>query len=193
LSSILTNSGLLKYDYSLYYGWALASHGSVHPIQDIICDKESNANEEIFPKDFKIKINGKEVIVRELVVRENNICDLTINGHKSSGFITHNSDISPKLKEMKPNMDLVELFRSQESQELVLSFSDRKASNESITGGKGSSLCLLKSLSQMDLLNSFTVPDGFIVTTNAYQLLLQENPILNQAIETLQSISWFVV
>ncbi|CAG2113475.1 unnamed protein product, partial [Medioppia subpectinata] len=57
-------------------------------------------------------------------------------------------------------------------------------------GGKGSSLAVLKSLSE-DLVkekyeNTFNVPNGVIVTTNAYKRLLNDNKDLVKSIEDLE-------
>ena len=92
----------------------------------------------------------------------------------------------------EPNATLIDIFKVEESHELVLPFDDKTASNESLTGGKGSSLSLLKNLSRI-LENEFIVPNGFVVTTNAYQMVLRENPNLKEEIKKLQTLSWFVL
>lgn len=176
----------------MQYGWGLASHGTVFPIQDLKIESESvDENQNSILKSFKLKINSKHLIVADLTHRQNGFCVLTINGHKSSGLMITDRQLSSDFKQIEPNMDLVDVFKLKESEELVLTFDDRTASNERLTGGKGSSLCLLKGLSQFNG-NEFIVPNGFVITTNAYKMLLRENPEILKSIERLQTISWFV-
>ncbi|XP_054162321.1 putative phosphoenolpyruvate synthase [Oppia nitens] len=175
----------------MYYGWALASHGCIYPIQTFIPQMYliDNNNQNIFPSNFKLQINGKEMIVNNLIIKDNNIINLTINGHNGLGFILENQDIISEMIAIKTNTHLFHVFKKRQSQDLVLNFEDENAMNEELSGGKGSSLSKLKVLSKLDD-NCFIVPNGFIVTTNAYQFLLKENPDLDKAIERLQTISW---
>ncbi|CAG9815135.1 unnamed protein product [Phaedon cochleariae] len=53
-----------------------------------------------------------------------------------------------------------------------------------ITGGKGNSLALMASMNSKD----FIVPEGFILTVNAYQLQLNSKPVLVKSIEFLNDI-----
>ncbi|RWS04540.1 Cleft lip and palate transmembrane protein 1-like protein, partial [Dinothrombium tinctorium] len=73
--------------------------------------------------------------------------------------------------------------------ELVLPLSDKKAQSVIISGGKGSSLASLTTLSKI-LNEKFKVPRGLIVTSNAYDLLLEENEDLKKAIDNLQQLAW---
>ena len=177
---------------SLYYGWGLAPHGTVFPIQELKTVQTIEDRSFTVPNCFKLKINGKYLSVDDIIVGHNGVYVLKINGHKSCGLLIEDKLLFSEIKPIAPNMDLVDLFKSEETQELVVSFDERYASNEAITGGKGSSLSLLKRLSQLKN-NDFIVPNGFVVTTNAYQILLRENPDLNKAINKLQTISWFVI
>ncbi|RWS16195.1 Cleft lip and palate transmembrane protein 1-like protein [Dinothrombium tinctorium] len=75
------------------------------------------------------------------------------------------------------------------SSDLILPLSDEKGQSVIVSGGKGSSLVYLATLSRI-LNEKFKVPKGFILTSNAYNLLLQENEDLRKEIDTLQSIAW---
>ncbi|XP_074030149.1 rifampicin phosphotransferase isoform X2 [Leptinotarsa decemlineata] len=77
----------------------------------------------------------------------------------------------PKIIENPPSFLLSELG-SEKSQILE------------ITGGKGNSLALLTSLNSGD----FIVPNGFIITTNAYKLQIESNPLLSCSISVLNDI-----
>lgn len=128
--------------------------------------------------------------IENMRVDQDRVC-LTINGHKALGYCIDVNKSSDEITSTQPNQALVDLFRTEESQELVLPFDDKTASNESLTGGKGSSLSLLKNLSNISE-KEFIVPNGFVVTTNAYQMVLRENPELDKEIKKLQLLSWFV-
>ncbi|CAG2168975.1 unnamed protein product [Oppiella nova] len=71
-------------------------------------------------------------------------------------------------------------------------FKNRKenAKRVELSGGKGSSLAVLKGLSEKlikdNYENPFKVPNGVIVTTNAYQRLLREYKDLSQEIQELE-------
>jgi len=112
---------------------------------------------------------------------------LTINGHNGSGVLINNIE-NYQIIDVKPERYL-KLDITEASKVLVLGFKNKSARNESITGGKGSSLSILKDLSEHQS-SSFIVPNGFVVTTNSYDLLLRENPELESAIHKLEQISW---
>jgi len=73
---------------------------------------------------------------------------------------------------------------------LVLGFSEQNAKRVELSGGKGSSLAVLKELGEKlikdNYENPFNVPNGVIVTTNAYQRLLREYKDLSQEIQELE-------
>ena len=180
----------------MYYGWGLSSHGTVFPIQDLKTVQQTTEDKSFtVPNCFKLKINGKYLSVEDVIFRRNGpfnaIFVLQINGHKSCGLLVEDKVLFNEIKPFEPNKDLLNLFTFEESQELVLGFDEPNASNEAITGGKGSSLSLLKRLSNLEE-NDFIVPKGFVVTTNAYKMVFKENPDLEKAVKKLQTISWFV-
>ncbi|XP_055938653.1 putative phosphoenolpyruvate synthase isoform X2 [Argiope bruennichi] len=64
-------------------------------------------------------------------------------------------------------------FPSQSATALVVHFSEGICQNSDLTGGKGSSLGKLTELSKE--LQNFVVPNGIIVTTNAYELFVTDD------------------
>ena len=77
-----------------------------------------------------------------------------------------------------------------EDSSLVLAFSEDNAKSVDLTGGKGSSLAELMSLSYIitneKSYNTFKVPNGVVVTTNAYKRLLQEYKDINESLKDLE-------
>jgi phosphoenolpyruvate synthase/pyruvate phosphate dikinase len=72
--------------------------------------------------------------------------------------------------------------------ELVLLLSNPKSENLLSSGGKGSSLASLKILSkQIDKSKEFEVPDGIIVTGNAYELMVNNNKQIADSIKKLKT------
>jgi len=123
-----------------------------------------------------------------LEIEKNGICFFSNNKHKGSGIFVY--DNQKQEIDVIQNTNSLKLDDLEDSMELVLRFDDKLTSNERITGGKGSSLSILKNLCLSEE-NNFIVPNGFIVTTNSYQMLLRENIELKSAIDKLQQISWY--
>ena len=76
---------------------------------------------------------------------------------------------------------------------LVLGLSEENAKSVELSGGKGSSLAVLMTFRQ-ELVkekyqNQFNVANGVVVTTNAYQTLLEEYKDLRQQINVLEKSS----
>jgi hypothetical protein len=124
-----------------------------------------------------------------LEIRKNGICYFSNNKHKGSGIFIYDNE-KQQIADVIQNTNSLKLDDLEDSMELVLRFDDKLASNERITGGKGSSLSILKNLCLSEK-NNFIVPNGFIVTTNSYQMLLRENTELKSAIDKLEQISWY--
>jgi hypothetical protein len=107
-----------------------------------------------------------------LEIQKNGICYFSNNKHKGSGiFVYDNEKQEITATDVIQNTISLKLDNLEDSMELVLGFDDKLASNERITGGKGSSLSILKNLCLSEK-NNFIVPNGFIVTTNSYEMLL---------------------
>jgi hypothetical protein len=126
-----------------------------------------------------------------LEIQKNGICYFSNNKHKGSGIFVYDNEKQEKTaSDVIQNTISLKLDDLEDSMELVLGFDDKLASNERITGGKGSSLSILKNLC-LNEKNNFIVPNGFIVTTNSYEMVLKENIELKSAIEKLEQISWY--
>ncbi|XP_054166949.1 putative phosphoenolpyruvate synthase [Oppia nitens] len=78
----------------------------------------------------------------------------------------------------------------QKDSSFVLGLNEESAQRVDLTGGKGSSLAVLMNLSKQLVKNNskhqFSVANGVVVTTNAYERLLGENKDLLKAIENLE-------
>ena len=72
--------------------------------------------------------------------------------------------------------------------ELVVGLSSWQACNDSISGGKGSSLAQMLQMHLSDD-DAVEIPQGIIVTTMAFTKHLQENIDLKTSLEELQSLS----
>ena len=73
---------------------------------------------------------------------------------------------------------------------LVLGLNEENAKSVDLCGGKGSSLAVLMSLSQKlveeNYENKYSVGDGIVVTTNAYQRLIEEYEDIEKEIRDLE-------
>ncbi|KAG1649800.1 putative phosphoenolpyruvate synthase [Nymphon striatum] len=68
----------------------------------------------------------------------------------------------------------------------VLLFTDSACTNSALTGGKGSSLAILSSISEEVIL--FVVPQGFCITISAYDDHLQNNPNIVSVIKDVTDV-----
>ena len=78
--------------------------------------------------------------------------------------------------------------RQMRDSSLVLSLSEKDCISVELSGGKGSSLAELMVLREQlaNEENKFNVPNGIVVTTNAYQSLLEEYKDLKREINKLE-------
>lgn len=178
--------------FSCIYGFGSTAQGFIYPIEAFQYNGlEFNKSFSLFPESFKYKINGKYFTVENLEIQKNGICYFSNNKHKGSGIFVYDNEKQEKTaSDVIQNTISLKLDDLEDSMELVLGFDDKLASNERITGGKGSSLSILKNLC-LNEKNNFIVPNGFIVTTNSYEMVLKENIELKSAIEKLEQISWY--
>ncbi|KAL1502561.1 hypothetical protein ABEB36_007686 [Hypothenemus hampei] len=86
----------------------------------------------------------------------------------------HESIKSPNLRPLliKRKVDIL-------PEDYVVKFNNHAAQVHEITGGKGTSLALLASLPSQD----FLVPDGFVITINAFKCHFEANKSLQDAVE----------
>lgn len=77
---------------------------------------------------------------------------------------------------------------------LTLFFNEPNAKNERLCGGKGASLACLSQITNNIEEKSerikFTIPNGFTLTSNAFNLQIENNKILNDAIVHVESIAY---
>jgi len=148
---------------------------------DFSCDKT--------PIKLSYKTNEHEYDVKIIKINLNAICNMNINGHDGGGFV-----IKSVLKENTFALDLEPptkvICNKILSKNLVLKLSDNEACDTDLCGGKGSSLAQLTKLQKCYKNETFLVPDGYVVTTNAYNLLVNENKELNIAINKLEKYVW---
>ncbi|XP_054166684.1 prodigiosin synthesizing transferase PigC-like [Oppia nitens] len=115
---------------------------------------------------------------------ENNFAKrLIINDSEGMCFITEEIDTEVQ-------QQIQSINNIQKDSSLVLGLNEESAQRVDLTGGKGSSLAVLMNLSQKLAKNNykqqFSVANGVVVTTNAYEILLTENKDLLKAIENLE-------
>jgi Pyruvate phosphate dikinase, AMP/ATP-binding domain len=114
---------------------------------------------------------------------DSQIIDIKINGAEGRAvFLQENGGFKP----LETPISELRFPCNKQTQSLVVPLSEMQAENETLTGGKGSSLSSLYILSKK--CNTFNVPNGIIVTTNAYQKMLQENSGIRKQVEQLQSL-----
>ena len=98
-------------------------------------------------------------------------------------------DESERIRLEAPKGD-IHFACNEKTSELVLPLSNALAENFFISGGKGSSLASLKILSKkLDTNESIRIPDGLIVTCNAYELMIKHN---NQIADSIKNLKTFV-
>lgn len=116
---------------------------------------------------FYIDINGQSGI-GVVLTKVKRTPDAQIYANKTIG-ISENAKINPNL--------------------LTVFFNEPSACNEQLSGGKGASLAYLTQLQkQSDKANDFIVPNGFILTSNAFKWHLKQNKILHDAIVNIENI-----
>lgn len=73
---------------------------------------------------------------------------------------------------------------------LTVEFTEAGARNEQLSGGKGASLAYLTQLlTESGNANNFTVPNGFILTSNAFKTHIKRNKPLGDAIANIEAIA----
>lgn len=75
---------------------------------------------------------------------------------------------------------------------LTLFFNEPDAQSEQLCGGKGSSLAFLTQLANNEVgkNGAFIVPQGFTLTTDAFDHQLKQNPRLSEAISQIENIAY---
>ncbi|XP_054152656.1 prodigiosin synthesizing transferase PigC-like [Oppia nitens] len=117
------------------------------------------------------------------------VCDMTLNGHKGVCLVIReccleNDSTGSKIPELLADDSGSRVW------DLVVNIGDDSAKHVSISGGKGASLASLIQLSRTSCRPGFVVPDGVIVTTNAYNVLIDSSNVLQQEIDRLEKLAW---
>jgi len=114
-----------------------------------------------------------------------NILEIKINGHEGRAVFMKEKD---KIKFEVPEKE-IHFPCSDKTSQLVLPITNQTAQNVLISGGKGSSLASLKILSKkLEKSETLEVPDGIIVTCNAYELMIDKNKQISDAIQNLKTL-----
>lgn len=114
------------------------------------------------------------------------ICFVDINNQSGIGAILkkakHNSVA-------RKNVDSIQIGNY--NPKLLTAFFDEPiARNEQMSGGKGASLAFLTQMQkQSDNASKFIVPNGFVLTSNAFKLHIGQNKILRDAIKNIEKIA----
>lgn len=107
------------------------------------------------------------------------LCPMTLNSQKAMGFYFKEETIKKRENNSKPTLAPTGQLKAGKPESasgriLVLEINHPEAVCRNLTGGKGSSLGELMQMSAHSSI-PFTVPNGVIVTTVAYELFIQEN------------------
>lgn len=124
---------------------------------------------------------------------------LDFNGYAVDGICIQRktiADIETKNNLRNINVQRIKLALSPSNVEidknlLTVSIGSDESHNEPLCGGKGSSLGILKRLSE-DKSNPhpFVVPSGFIITSTAYHAHITANKALDDAIQNVENVAY---
>jgi len=160
--------------------------GLLHPLSDIslnCSDFDTIQNSSV---TFTVKVLHREIKFEIEKKSKESMRNVKINGDDGHCFIIHDED--KEFASIIPQHSNI----AKEDKSLVLSFDEENAERIEISGGKGASLARLHSLSLKNELlgnSKFSVPKGIIVTTNSYNILM-EDAKLKYEIDSLQKLSW---
>jgi len=115
--------------------------------------------------------------------------NIKINGHDGRGVYVNDNGFE---KIQIANDLKLHVPCERVTSDLVIPICQSEAENVLMSGGKGSSLSSLNILSKTLNKNNvlFEVPNGVIITTNAYQFMINKYPSIISAIEKLQNSLW---
>jgi hypothetical protein len=171
--------------------------GSVYPISSI--STTFNELESVgtsltkITLDFELQNRKFDLEIEECYDRykDISICDIKLNGHKGKCVILHEKIDRQEKENIESSFKLQNDSKNVVS-DLVLSISDPKSQNVLCSGGKGASLGALYQLAENSKAK-FVVPRGLIVTSNSYQVLIENSPDIQNAIKRLENITWYEI
>ena len=152
--------------------------------------QELNIKFTVSEKMFNVSFDKSLVNESSLRIQINGFEGRAIFSYDSIGYDSYETSLENQLLRED------HIFRPFVSQikALVLSLNSKEAQNASISGGKGSSLASLNQLCETleDSVN-FEVPKGIVVTSNAYQLMIDLNKNIRDSIETMKRVVRFAI
>ncbi len=179
------------------YGYMSFGTGPVYPISSIsttFYELESIGTSlikiilDIEPQNRKFDLEIEECCDR---YKDILICDIKLNGHKGKCVVLHEKIDRHEKEDIESSFKLENDSKNVVS-DLVLSISDPKSQNVLCSGGKGASLGALYELAKNSN-TKFVVPRGLIVTSNSYQVLIENCPHIENAIKILENMTWYEI
>ncbi|XP_028141346.1 putative phosphoenolpyruvate synthase isoform X1 [Diabrotica virgifera virgifera] len=188
-------------NFQLNYGFALLSNERRYPITDIDLQMRHVGEHKTFPDCIKsrVKVNGKtyKIVVylnKQKIIKSSSYTEYgyeyyTIPAKCHVDLYSGNALVEfwyankgeevfiPKPKLFKKLIDSI-------PEKLITAIKDEESQILELTGGKGSSLALLSSMQ----CSSFIIPDGFIITTKAFNVHMSNNIELSKSISVLNGI-----
>lgn len=115
---------------------------------------------------------------------------LDINGQTGKGFVILSTKVANTPLRINSNKDTLRHRNVWKSETLTLFFNEPDAQSEQLCGGKGSSLAYLTQLSNSELnrKKNFVVPQGFILTTDAFDIQIKHSWRVRDAIANIEAI-----
>lgn len=120
-----------------------------------------------------------------------------MNGQAGCGLIVSSTKIPSTTSSIRATLteSKRELLKSRnvfKTDTLTLFFNEPDAQCEQLCGGKGSSLAFLTQLTNDEFngQSTFLVPQGFILTTNAFDMQIKHNRLLRDAITNVENIAY---
>lgn len=147
-----------------------------------------------FNNQLKVALDGENGKWRAFVVP----IDFTWNNQKGQGSAVfwyptsdQEFDVHKNLNEIRQFVVEPEKSSDRRQRKLISPFMDKRAQIVSNSGGKGSSIAILKEI-QATAENTleFEVPDGFVIGVKAYNDHLQKNSQIVDLIKSLESVAY---
>ncbi|KAK9876027.1 hypothetical protein WA026_011143 [Henosepilachna vigintioctopunctata] len=183
------------------FGYVLMHSGIVHPLQNT--DLEIDILEKYMSDLISIQVNVNNQLLKislsmkrnETVKFINNDCfgyksenipaEGNVNGHKAKAILFHwHSYEGSNLERLSPVLSHLRIEKCPEI--YVTKIGSEESKIMELAGGKGSSLGLMKSLNNEEI----CIPDGFIITSYAFQQQIDSNSQLKQALLKLEDIAF---
>lgn len=115
-----------------------------------------------------------------------------MNGQAGKGFVIFSTKTPNSRLKIEPNRDTLRHRHVWKSRTLTLFFNEPDAQCEKLCGGKGSSLAYLTHLSNSEInrKNHFVIPQGFILTIDAFDIQIKHCWQIRDAIANIEAIAY---